>query len=1111
MIFKRTLLALLLTAFIALSARAQVDARMFRQPDVSATHITFVYAGDIWVVPKEGGVAHHLSSPMGEESFPRFSPDGSHIAFSGNYDGNTDIYVIPALGGTPVRVTYHPLSDRLIDWRPSGKGLLFASTRESGRQRFSQFYSVSPSGGLPDKMPVAYGESAALSPDEKFLAFTTKTEAFRRTWKRYRGGMAPDIWLFELQTKSARNLTQSDANEDYPMWHGDALYFLSDRGTNQRQNVWKHDLKTEEFTQVTRFTDYDVTVPAIGPEDMVFEAGGSLYLLNLETEKYGKVEIDVVTDLATLKPRLVSVGNLIQNGNISPSGKRAVFEARGDLFTVPAEHGYIRNLTQSSGSAERYPSWSPDGKHIAYWSDSSGEFELMICPADGTGEEKMLTKLGKGFRYHIFWSPDSKKVAYIDHAHDLQIFDMETSQMTVVDNIDWHSHPSLSGVELSWSADGNWIAYTQVLENFQNVIMLYDVKAQKRHRVTSGYYSDYAPVFDPEGKYLYFFTNRSLRPVYSDLDGTWIYPNTTQIAAVSLRKDIPSPLAPRNDAEPVKEEKAEQEKTEEKKSPEEKAKKEAEKIEGEKEDPSEEAKEKKPEELKIDIDGFENRLVVLPTAAGNYTTLRAIKGRIIYHRRPRTGSGDRQSPVVAYNLEKREEETILDDASGYEISADGKKMLAAQRRSFYIVDIKPKQKLTKSLRTNELETMVDPRAEWTQIFMDIWRKYRDFFYDPNLHGVDWEEVKRKYGALLKDAVTRWDANFIFGEVIGELNASHTYVGGGDLESGKRQSVGMLGIDWALEEGAYRIARAVDGAVWDSEVRSPFKLPGVEVKEGDYILAVNGIPLDTAKDPWAAFQGLAGKTVALTINDKPTKEGAREVLVETLRSEVRLRNLEWIEASRSRVAEASNGRIGYIYMPDTGTNGQTELIRQYYAQIDKDGFIIDERFNSGGQLADRFVELLSRPRVHYLAWRYGKDTQQPARANPGPKVMLINGWSGSGGDALPYTFKGQEVGPIIGLRTVGALIGPAIGHMTVDGGYYTVPEGRIYGTDGVWFAEGHGVEPDIKVVDDPGQLAKGIDPQLERAIEEVLNLLRTDPPKEPVRPAYQNRTAKAEKK
>ncbi len=451
--------------------------------------------------------------------------------------------------------------------------------------------------------------------------------------------------------------------------------------------------------------------------------------------------------------------------------------------------------------------------------------------------------------------------------------------------------------------------------------------------------------------------------------------------------------------------------------------------------------------------------------------------------------------------------------TGYGISADSKKMIVANNRSFYIIDLKPKQKLQKKLKTNELEMMVDPKAEWKQMFMDIWRKYRDFFYDPGMHGVDWEAIRQQYGELLKDAVTRWDVNFVLGDVISELNASHTYIGGGDVERAQQLNVGLLGIDWSLENGAYRIARIVDGAFWDSEVRSPFKLPGVKVKEGDYILSVNGIPLSTTKDPWAAFQGLAGKTVALTINDKPAMEGSREVIVETLtwRSETRLRHLEWIERNRSRVAEASNDRVGYIYMPNTALSGQTELIRQFYSQIHKDGFIVDERFNSGGQLADRFIELLNRPRVHYIAWRYGKETQQPFKANPGPKVMLINGWSGSGGDALPFTFQGQGVGPVIGWRTAGALIGPAIGHTLVDGGYHTVPEGRIYSNKGVWFAEGHGVTPDIEVVDDPSQLAKGVDPQLERAIKEVLRMLEENPPKKAGKPAYQNRTAKGIRK
>jgi tricorn protease len=466
---------------------------------------------------------------------------------------------------------------------------------------------------------------------------------------------------------------------------------------------------------------------------------------------------------------------------------------------------------------------------------------------------------------------------------------------------------------------------------------------------------------------------------------------------------------------------------------------------------------------------------------------------------------------VAYNLENRKEETILDDADGYVLAAGGKKILVANKQSFYIIEVKPGQKPGDRLRTNELEMAVDPRLEWKQMFSDIWRSYRDFFYDPKMHGLDWDDIRRQYSSLLEDAVTRWDANFVFGQLVAELNASHTYVGGGDLETSRSINVGLLGIDWALENGAFRIARIIEGAPWDSEPHSPLLEAGLNVKTGDYILAVNGQKLDSSKEPYGPFQGLAEKTVALTVNDKPTAEGAHEVLVQTLRSETVLRQMAWVEMNRRRVEKATSGRVGYVYMPDTMTDGQTELIRQFYGQIDKDAFVIDERFNSGGQLADRFVELLNRPRVHYIAWRYGEEIPQPPFANPGPKVMLINGWSGSGGDALPFTFKGQKVGPIIGMRTWGGLIGPAIGHTLVDGGGYTVPEGRIYGTTGEWFAEGHGVDPDIEVIDDPGQLAKGIDPQLDRAIEEVERLIKANPPKKVAKPSYEDRTAKSMKK
>jgi tricorn protease len=1075
----RFLSAILLVALSAGALQAQIDARMLRQPDVSSTHIAFVYAGDIWVVPKSGGTAQRLSSPNGEESVPRFSPDGSTIAFTGNYDGNADIYTIPTMGGEPVRVTHHPMGDRVVDWYPDGNGILYASSMESGRQRFNQFFSVAPGGGLPEKLPLAYAEYGAISSDGEWLAFI-QIERDSRTWKRYRGGRAPDIWLFNLDDYTSRNITTSEANDAHPMWHGRTLYFLSDRGPNQRHNIWAYDLDSEAFRQVTRFDDFDIHLPAIGPSDIVFEAGGRLYLLDLASEEYQEVAIDVVTDLATLKPRVERVSDLIFSGWVSPSGKRAVFEARGDVFTVPAEHGPIRNLTASSGIAERYPTWSPDGRHIAYWSDRSGEYELTLRPADGSGSEERLTSLGAGYRYRPQWSPDSKKLAFVDDAKTIHIYDVDRSRTTEVDQDMWMIHGELNAFGVSWSSDSRWMAYSRGLENRSGAIFLYDTQEGRLHQVTSSYYSDFQPTFDPDGNYLYYLSNRTLQPVYSDVDNTWVYPNTTNIVAVSLRSDVPSPLAPRSDDE--------------------EAETDAEEEEGE------EADDDEAEGVEIELDNFEHRVVILPPDAGNYTQLQAVSGKVLYRRLPRTGSGDSESPIVFWDLEEREEKTVMADADGFLVTADGKKMLVWNNNTFAIVSVAPNQKMDTRLRTAEMEATVDPRAEWRQLFTDAWRLERDFFYDGNMHGVDWDAMREQYGRLLEDAVTRWDVNFVIGELIAELNASHTYRGGGDVEGSERRSVGLLGVDWSLENGAYRIANIVDGAPWDAEVRSPLARPGVDVNEGDYVLAVNGAPLDTSKDPWASFQGLAGRTVELTVNRRPTMDGARTVLVETLRSETRLRHLAWIEANRKRVEEASAGRVGYVYVRSTGGDGQRELVRQFAAQFHKDGLIIDERFNSGGQIPDRFVELLQRPPLAFWAVRSGMDWQWPPVSHFGPKVMLINGWSGSGGDAFPYYFREYGVGPLIGTRTWGGLIGMSGIPALIDGGVATVPTFRMYSTDGVWFAEGYGVDPDIEVIEDPTPLARGVDPQLERAIEETMRLLEENPPVRAQRPRYENRTA-----
>ena len=1064
---------------------AQVNAKMFQFPDVSQTHISFTYAGDVWIVSKDGGTANKLTSAKGTELLARFSPDGKQIAFSGNYNGNIDVYVMPSLGGLPKRITHHGMTDRLIDWYPDGNSLLFASSRESGKQRFNQFYKISKSGGLPEKLPLPYGEFGVISPDGNKIAYTPISAAFR-TWKRYRGGMAADIFIFDLNSNASENITNNVAGDEIPMWSGNKIYFLSDRGENKRNNIWSYDLSNKQTKQVTSFDKFDIRFPSIGNNEIVFEAGGLLYLLDLTTEKYREIKINVVTDESTLLARNENVEKMIQNFSISYNGNRTLIEARGEIFSVPTENGPVINLTQSSGVAERYPAYSPNGKFAAYFSDRSGEYELTIRDLEKPSQEKTLTALGEGYRYKLFWSPNSKALAFIDQTMTVYIYDMDSDKITKVDKQLWLYEGGLQNFSVSWSSDSRYIAYTKDLESSSTAVAIFDTKDQKIHQITSGYYKDSNPVFDPAGKYLYFLTNRSFKPVYGDFEGTWTYPNSTQIAVVTLTKDIASPLAPKNDSSIVKKDDV---------------KKDDEKKDEKKEDKKDESKTK---EVKIDFDGFEQRVVILPPAAGNYGNIAAVTGKVIYHRSPNSGSADKKRAVVYFDFDKLEEKTIVDDADVFQVSADEKKILVAKQNSFSVVDIAPDQKMDKKLPTNQLEMTVVPREEWKQIFTDVWRLQRDFFYDKNMHGVDWDAMKKQYGDLIDNAVTRGDVNFIIGELISELNASHTYRGGGDDETPLLRQVGYLGVDWELNNGAYKIKRIVNGAPWDTEVRSPLLASGIKVKEGNYVLAVNGVSIDVTKDPWSAFEGLAEKTIELTVNDKPSIDGAWNIIVKTLSDETRLRNLEWIESNRKRVDDATGGKIGYVYVPSTGIDGQDELVRQFTAQFSKEGVIIDERFNNGGQIPDRFVELLNRKPLAFFAVRDGKNWQVPPVANFGPKVMLINGWSGSGGDAFPDFFRKSGIGPLIGTRTWGGLIGISGAPALIDGGNVTVPTFRQYNPDGTWFKEGHGVDPDIEVLEDPTTLSKGFDVQLEKAIEEVMRLHKLNPPVSPKQPPYEKR-------
>jgi tricorn protease len=964
------------------------DARMLRFPDVSTEQIAFSYAGDLWTAPKEGGTARRLSSPKGHEMFPKFSPGGELIAFSGNYDGNTDVYIMSAHGGTPRRLTHHSASDRVVDWYPDGEHVLYRSGMKSPSGRFNQFYKQSIEGGLPEKLPLPYGELASFSPDGTRIAFQFISREFR-TWKRYRGGMASDLWLYDFVNNTSEKFADSPGTDALPMWHEDTIYFLSDRDDNEKLNIWAYELRTKRIRQVTGFNEYDVKWPSLGPDAIVFENAGRLHVLDLATEQSQPVEITVPADLPHVRTELKNVSNRIESWSLSPSGKRALFEARGEVFTVPAKHGSVRNLTNTSGVAERDPRWSPDGKHVAYLSDKTGEYELYLRPGDGKGREKQITEGGSAFRYWPLWSRDSEKIAFSDKTGSLFVLDVNDGEIKFVDKDEWYRMSSYS-----WSADSRWLAYSKRGENRNGNIMIYDANDGVVHQVTSDFYDDTRPVFDVEGKYLFFLSNRAFNPLYGDMDRTFVYPLTTQIYAVTLTKDLDSPLVPRSDEEKVDEDEKDEDTEDEDADKEEEDETdegddedaddeepddedESDEDNGDEEEPGDadnengkdeeeaddedekEDKDKKDEDevepVEIDFDGFEGRVVELPVEAGNYGDLRSVKGKLLFARYLPRGARKPDEPsgqLLYYDLKEREEKTVLDKIDGYELSANGKKIIYKSKSTYGIVDVGADKKVGDGkLASGDLKAWIDPQEEWRQIFGEAWRVQRDFFYDPNMHGVDWEAMKERYGALLPYVVHREDLNYIIGEMFGELNASHAYVGGGDMEQPERLNVGLLGCDFELdaENDAYRISKIYEGARWNAEPRSPLRAPGVDVNEGDYLLAVNGRPPDTSRDPWAAFQGLAGETVTLTIGSTPDVNDANDIVVKPVSSESRLRNLAWIRSNREKVSEATQGRVGYIYVPNTGINGQNELIRQFGGQWTKDALIIDERFNSGAAL------------------------------------------------------------------------------------------------------------------------------------------------------------------
>jgi len=955
---------------------------------------------------------------------------------------------------------------------------------------------------------VPYGAFADISGDGRWLAYTPHTTD-NRTWKRYRGGMSTDIWLFDLNAKTSKRATTWEGTDTAPMWHGNELCYLSDDGPEHRLNLWKLDPGSLAREQLTHYSDYDVKWPAIGPGpkgagEIVFQHGAALELFDLGTRKATAVNVMIPGARAKLKARTVDAAGFAQGWDFGPNGKRVLVSARGDVWSVPAKDGSPRNLTRTSGAAERDGSWSPDGKWVAWLSDASGEYEVVLAPADGTGEPKALTHDGHAFRRILAWSPDSKEIVFTDKTGSLFLVPIEGGEPKLIEKDPWAG--DLLPGNPSFSRDSRWLAFAQSdADSGVQHVVIYELASGASHVVTAGMFDDADPRFDRKGDYLYFRRRGHFSPLYGETDTSFLYAATEQLVLVPLRADQKSPFAPKSDEEEVAK-KDDDKKDDAKKDD---AKKEDEKKEdGDKKD---DAKKEDDKPVEIAFDGFEQRAVLLPIDPGVFGTFGVNDaGALLYVRRPIQGVEGAPAIHVfdpgefGKSEEDSKEKLVAKGFGAFALSGDGKKVLCFGEGGPQLGDAKADTKLEK-LPLAGLEAEIDPRAEWREIFTDAWRMMRDFFYDPNMHGVDWKKVGDQYAAMLDDCASREDLSYVIREMISELNVGHAYYSGGDVGGQPGREVGMLGCDYALENGAYRIARIFEGGAWDTDARGPLSQPGVGVKAGDYLLAVNGVPLDPAQDPWAAFQGLAEKTVTLSVSAKPTLDAeARTVVVKTLEDESPLRYRAWIESHRQYVAEKTGGRVGYVYVPSTGIDGQNDLVRQFQGQFRKDALVVDERWNSGGQIPTRFIELLHRPVTNYWARRDGHDWPWPPDAHFGPKCMLINGLSGSGGDAFPFYFRQAGLGKLIGTRTWGGLVGLSGYPPLIDGGDIECPSFAFYETDGTWGIEGHGVDPDIEVIDDPAQMQDGRDPQLDRAIALMLEELDKHPYQAPARPAYPDR-------
>ena len=1069
MTVRNFVLAMLLcatTGFKCAYAESGDHARLLRHPDVSQSQIVFSYADDLWLVDRAGGQATRLTSADGVEAHPKFSPDGKFVAFTAPYaDGNEDIYVLPVSGGVPQRVTRHPAYDKMLDWHPDGTRILYASDMNSARKRYNQLFLIDREGGLPDQLPMPYGEMATFSPDGSSILysylkdFQNQPDFNRETFKRYKGGRAPDIWRYDFDTKISSRLTENPYSDSAPMWTEEGLYFLSERD-GERSNLWTLDASGEQSARpVTQMTDDDVTRPSIGPGAIVFEYDADLYLYDIGSETTSKVAVDAIADHLILSDLKRDIGDRILSADLSADGRTALFSARGELVTYDTESKVTRLHAPDSGIADRYATLSPDQGSLAFVSDASGEYQLHIRDLSN-GESRVLTKFESGMLYRPFWSPDGASIAISDSRQKLYVINVASGRLAEIDQGLWREHYGMEAFSVNWSPDSQWLTWSRGTDNRNQVVFVYNLAEKTKRALTSGYYNDSHPVFSADGNYLYFLSQRRLSPIYSDIDFTWAYANSTALAAMPLRVGLAAPDGSNTESE--------------------------------------------GEQVNVRVvgNGFENRITLLETQAGPYTALFVDNDQLIVHRHEHAGDPDGRAQILAVDPGTGAATKIAEGVDRLIDVANGA-ALVQTRGSYHVVPLKADQSLKTPLPTEDFIAPYNRQAEARQIIWDAWRFQRDFFYDEGLHKADWDGARDRALSLVPYIVTESDLSFVIREQAGELSAGHVWAVGSPRVRYTYDKTGLLGADFERNNGAFRISKIYDAGPRSAEWRSPLNAPGIEVNEGDYLLAVNGAPLADAKDPWGAFEGLSGKAVELTVSSTPRVRDARTVIVETLKNDDKLRELAWVEANRQLVEAASDGRIGYIFVPDTSRNGQDELMRQYRAQYTKDALIIDERFNSGGALGDRLVELLNRPPLVYFSVRNGSDYPLPELSHRGPKVMLTNGWSYSGGDGFPLLFKQAGVGKLIGTRTWGGLIGPAMSIPFVSGGRVAAPPQRVYTPDGEW-AGTDGVVPDVFLENDPGELMRGRDMQLEYAIQDLLGQLESHPPRQyPIFPSKQS--------